>query len=105
MSRNMPRGEGRNGMDRALGVRSIVPAPPDTWALYHEDGGPGIEDRVYFFGTWYDAEAGLFVAGPLSGMGLYLDPCVEAENFVGYRIGKERFERASSLGPSANWPE
>lgn len=82
-------------------IQQIVPAQPDTWALYRLSGTVW-RDPVVAWGVWQSPLGS--TAGPLVFSGQALEPAAASPGFVGVRIGAFRCmdgERTFDLGAAA----
>ncbi len=82
-------------------IQQIVPAQPDTWALYRLSGTVW-RDPVVAWGVWQSPIGS--TAGPLVFSGQALEPAAVSPGFVGVRIGAFRCmdgERTFDVGAAA----
>lgn len=82
-------------------IQQIVPAQPETWALYRLSGTVW-RDPVVAWGVWQSPLGS--TAGPLVFSGQALEPAAASPGFVGVRIGAFRCmdgERTFDVGAAA----
>lgn len=82
-------------------IQQIVPAQPETWALYRLSGTVW-RDPVVAWGVWQSPVG--TTAGPLVFSGQSLEPAAASPGFVGVRIGAFRCmdgERTFDIGAAA----
>ena len=82
-------------------IQQIVPAQPETWALYRLSGTVW-RDPVVAWGVWQSPVG--TTAGPLVFSGQSLEPAAASPGFVGVRIGSFRCmdgERTFDIGAAA----
>ena len=82
-------------------IQQIVPAQPETWALYRLSGTVW-RDPVVAWGVWQSPAGNM--AGPLVFSGQALEPAAASPGFVGIRVGAFRCmdgERTFDMGAAA----
>jgi hypothetical protein len=72
-------------------LRQLLPAQPDTWALFRVNGSVW-RDPVVAWGVWEEMEGHQLrsVSGPLVFGGVELEPASASPGYVGVRIGSYR---------------